>query len=262
MISIKLDRTLLIATLASLFSSPAFSTVSITPYFEAAGVQYIGPKGIALLCGSSTTCNIGTETFNHLAVGSLPAGYVSTFPNNGVITGTFSGDGKIMVADEYGGARGTGNYLAVSPNHPETLTLSQGVNFFGLWFSALDSTNSISFYNGSTEIYSFGASQFSNLVGACSSNLGFCGNPNANFLNQDGGQQYAFLDFVSTGGTFNKVVISEGNSGRFEADNETVGNISDPNPTGTSLTPEPGGLAIVGASLLLCCMGLRRFGVI
>ncbi len=245
------------------FAAAAFApaavqaNVNITPYYEAPGVQAIGPTGIALLCGSSTTCNIGTETFDSLAAGALPSGYVSTFPSNGPITGTFTGNGQIHNPDQYGAAGGTGKYLAVTPSNPVTLTLNQGVNFFGLWFSALDSTNTISFYNGSTFIYSFGASQFQALVGNCPSGS-FCGNPNSNFLGLNNNQQYAFLDFAATGGTFDKVVISEGNSGNFEADNETVGFVSNIRPTGTSLTPEPGGLAFIGAGVLTACFGLRR----
>lgn len=98
------------------------------------------------------------------------------------------------------------------------------MNFFGLWFSALDATNSLSFYQSGnpTPVYTFGASEFQALVGSCPSTA-FCGNPNANFLGQNHGQQYAFLEFVSTSGSFNSITLSEGNTGTFEADNMTVG---------------------------------------
>jgi hypothetical protein len=205
------------------------------------------------------------ENFDELTTQSL-SGYVSTFGNNGVITGIFTGSGIILAADQYGGAGGTGNYLAVGDGKTETVTLSEGVNFFGLWFSALDATNTLSFYQvgNSLPVYTFDAAQFQALVGNCPGTA-FCGNPNANFLGQNPDQQYAFLEFVSTGGSFNSVGVSEGNTGYFEADNMTVGYVSNPDPGGTAITPEPGSieLAMVGAGAL--CLGslcFRRFLVV
>ncbi len=262
--SISFGRICYAGTLALLSSSLAFAgTISITPYYEAAGVQSIGPVGEAQLCGVSPTCVIGTENFDALASTGGLFDYVSTFGNNGQITGAFTGSGLIFPADQYGGAGGTGNYLTVQDGQTETVTLNEGVNFFGLWFSALDATNSLSFYQtgNPNPVYTFGASEFQALVGACPG-TGFCGNPNTDFLGQNSSQQYAFLNFVSTGGTFNSIVISQGNSGTFEADNETVGYITDPNPIGTAFTPEPGSivLAFIGSGLLLAGIGLRRFG--
>ena len=248
-----------------LSTSFAYSSVSFAAYYEAAGTQSVGPIGQAQLCGTSTTCVIGTETFDALSTLTLQ-GDVSTFGNNGLITGTFSGTGTIDPADQYGGAGGTGNYLAVGYNKTETVTLSQGVDFFGLWFSAADATNSLSFYQAGnpTPVFTFGAAEFQALVGSCPGTA-FCGNPNANFLNANHGQQYAFLEFVSTGGSFNSITLSEGNTGTFEADNMTVGYISNPNPVGTGIsTPEPSslGLVILGAGMLwFGGLGIRRFTV-
>jgi hypothetical protein len=252
------------AAVAVLSSSIAFAG-SITPFYEASGVQGIGPTGIGILCGSSTTCNVGTENFDTLTTATL-LGAVATF--GGGITGTYAGDGRILPADEFGGAHATGNYLAVTDGSAESLTLSTPVNFFGLWFSALDPSNTLQFYQtGNPDpIYTFGADQFQALVGDCPGDP-YCGNPNAAFQNANNGQQYAYLEFLDTGGTFNRVVISEASdTGNFEADNEAVGDVSDPHIAGTSINaaPEPGSfvLAIAGAGLIFLGRGFRRFRLI
>ncbi len=259
-----LSRLLSVGVLALVSSSQAFPDIYMTAYYEAPGVESIGAAGKAQLCRLSPGgCIIGRESFNQLPTGWIAPGYVSSFSHNGQITGTFTGNGAILPADQYGGAGGTGKYLLVSAGHTETLTLNEGINFFGLWFSALDATNTLSFYQtgNSAPVYTFGASQFQGLVGSCPESTGYCGNPNAKFLDQNISQQYAFLDFFSTGGSFNSVVISEGNSGGFEADNETVGFLENPTALGTAFSPEPGdtSLVAIGAALLLGCAALRGF---
>ena len=257
-------KTTQVVTILTVLSSSAFAT-TITPFYEAAGVQGIGPTGIGILCGSSTTCSVGTENFDTLTTQTL-LGAVATFGAG--ITGTFSGDGQILPADDFGGAHATGNYLAVTDGSAESLTLSKSVNFFGLWFSALDPSNTLQFYQtGNPDpIYTFGADQFQALVGDCPDDP-YCGNPNAAFLNANRGQQYAYLEFLATGGTFNSVVISEASdTGNFEADNEAVGDVSNPSIAGTAINaaPEPGSLvlAIAGAGLILLGTRFRHFHLI
>jgi hypothetical protein len=55
--------------------------------------------------------------------------------------------------------------------------------------------------------------------------VAYHGNSNANFLGQDPGEAFAFVNFYDTTGTFNKVVFTEGNNfgGGYESDNHTVG---------------------------------------
>lgn len=194
--------------------------------------------------------------------------YSSTFTNtttfNGSgITGTYSGDFVINPADEYGGAGGTGYYIDTTTPHGNpgsyTLTLSQSVNYFGLWFSALDSGNELSFYNGTTLVYSFSPANYTTLVGACPSGSNpYCGNPNSAFLGDDSGQLYAYLNFLDTTGTFNKIVFTEDPAvGQFESDNQAVaqdvGSIG-----GTPLTPEPSSLMLLGTSFLGFAGVVRR----
>ena len=160
--------------------------------------------------------------------------------NGSGITGTYSGAYSIASANEFGGAGGTGQYITTSSSY--TLTLSSQVNYFGMWFSALDAGNQLSFYDGSTLVFSFSPTDYAALVGACPTTAAqpnYCGNPNSAFSGQNAGQQYAFLNFFDTNGSFNEIVFTENPQvGGFESDNHTVANLTSA-PGGTPLSPVP-----------------------
>jgi len=130
------------------FASKTARGDSFTVTYLGAGVQT--PQGITTY-----------ETFTS----PLGAGNTTTFNGSG-ITGTYSGDFAILAADQYGGAGGTGNFISTTtPNGGTgtyTLMLSQQVDYFGLWFSALDQGNDLYFYNGGTLVaqYNTGVADF------------------------------------------------------------------------------------------------------
>ena len=226
---------------------------------------------LGLLASALLPVNSKADTFSasYLAAGvqtPSASNYVNTFEsgvfntntrtttfNGSGITGTYSGNGTLNSADLYGGAGGSGLYAATTSSY--TLSLSSSVNYFGLWFSALDSGNQLSFYKDSTLLYTFTPSLYQSLVGACpSSSNAFCGNPNTAFKGQDSGEQFAFLNFYDTNGSFNKVTFTQTVQGAaFESDNHTVANLNSA-PLGTNIvTPEPSTwvLAITG----IFCIG-------
>lgn len=229
--------------------------------YAPAGVQ---APNTTTLCGSDSTCWIGEQTFPNSSVpapGNFPT-LISTGDASGRIAGTYSGSITISNNHEWGGAGGTGYYPTVS-NGSYTLTLTTsgglpGVNYFGLWFSALDNANELQFYENGTLLYSFTPTLFASLVGACpNTKNAFCGNPNNG---ENTGQQYAFLNFYDTNGYFNKIVFSETSSAGFESDNHTVGYMNPVDPTGTIIgaTPEPASIVLMLTGLLALAAVARR----
>ena len=203
---------------------------TIQASFLAAGVQT--PTGI--------TTNY--ETFN--TASSVP--FTTNFNGSGY-TGTYTGGVRWNAANAYGGAGGSGKYPTTSSSY--TLTINPSANYFGLWFSALDSGNQLQFYRDSSLLYSFTPADFISLVGTCPG-TGFCGNPNNH---ADPNEQFAYLNFYDSNGAFNKVVFTQLTSAGFESDNHAVAMLSGP-PGGTVIpkAPEPAtwGAFLLGGALI------------
>ena len=118
--------------------------------YEAPGVQ-----------NTTATFSVsGVETFNEQPTG-IGSGFTTDYGTGGAITGSYTGANGVQInpADVYGGAGGTGNYIAAFGNTPYTLTLTadptqdpQGINYFGYWLSALDAGNQVAFYKGGVEV--------------------------------------------------------------------------------------------------------------
>lgn len=222
--------------------------------------------GVCLLAAGAQSALADTLTITALAPGvQVPTGitnYYESFdtvaPSGGTlttnfngspVTGTYTGSYAILSADAYGGANGTKFISTSGTSSSYTLTLDKPVNYFGLWFSALDAGNSINFYNGKDLVDTFSASNFIGMVGPCSGNA-YCGNPNNGL---DAAEQFAYLNFYDPTGTFNKIVFDQDtSSGQFESDNQAVASLTSA-PGGTpvsGVTPEPATLFLFGTGLL------------
>jgi hypothetical protein len=236
-------------------STDAVATVIQVTYGNA-GIQ---SADSAALCAGTSVCVLGTENFDTRTTANLTGGFTSTFGLSGAqtITGTYSADataqsGSNLVsqpADQYGGAGGTGKYPELfSGSYSIVLAANgvPGVNYFGIWVSALDANNMIQFYNGSTLLYTFTPTLMINAINARANKSAYYGNPTTNFLGQDSGEPFAYVNFFGVGGTFDKLVISNSGGTGFESDNQTVG-YRNPNTIIGNLfaTPEPGTLLVL-----------------
>ena len=229
-------KVLVVLASSLVFASNAFCDAFLATYLGA-GVQT--PAGI--------TSNY--ETFNGITPGTSHS-FTTNF-NNSAYIGTYTGAVQWTRANVYGGAGGSGTYPETFSSY--TLTLSASANYFGLWFSALDAGNQLSFYQGSTLLYTFTPKDFVRLVGSCPGS-GFCGNPNPSFSGGDNQEQFAYLNFYDQTGGFNRIVFTELNHlGGFESDNQAVATLSTP-PFGRVVTslPEP---PVTGAIALVLIAG-------
>ena len=128
-------------------------------------------------------------------------------------TGTFSSV-KVNPVDVYGGANNS-NYAFSSESTKTTLTLSTGVSYFGMWWSAGDAGNILDFYSGATKIFTFTSSVLNGLSAS------YYGNPNTGG-NRGGNsaEKYAYINFfVQSGSQIDKIIARGSN---FESDNWTL----------------------------------------
>ena len=192
----------------------------------------------------SAVSGVTTQTFDSFSSGrykTLDVGF-----------GTLSSDNlQIVRADSYGGAGGTGRYFSVgsqSGGVTATLTLNSAQAYFGMWWSAADGLNKLTFLSGGKTVATFDSSA---ALGSLSS--AYLGNPNGS---GNDGEKYAYLNFFGKNGTtFDQIVFSNASTATgFESDNWSVTSKEVPPPyPGTiinGVVPEPASLALMGIGSL------------
>jgi hypothetical protein len=239
----------------TLLAAPAGATTMTVTYGNA-GAQSADTTN---LCVGTTTCAVGVENFDSRTTAQLTGGFTSNFVNSGgiTITGTYSADstaqsGSNLInssANQYGGAGLVGSYPQLFAGS-YTITLASsgvpGVNYFGLWISALDAQNSLSFYSGNNLLLAFTPTQMLAAINARSDKASYYGNPNNMTLNSN--EPYAFVNFFATGGTFDRVVFSNAGGTAFESDNHTVA-YRTPSPIIGNDIPAPWSISVMTSAL-------------
>ena len=234
----------------ALFAGQNASAGPITASYLAAGVQ---APNFSTTCGSATSCYYGTETFSGWAGGAFTSTFqtgTNNFTSSTYIQGAYTAGGDTnwskAPADQYGGANGTAPYPELfgktSPGDAYGISLTTsanipGVNYFGIWLSALDANNNLQFYNRGQLLYSFGSTDLQAALGTCSTSNAYCGNPTTPFKGLNSSEAYAYVNFFDTVGYFDEVVLYNlsGSTG-FESSNHAVAYINPLVVSGTTFS--------------------------
>jgi hypothetical protein len=203
----------------SLASLAASAVLLMSPSASRAGytVSIDAPKTQA-----STVAGVVTETFNTLALGSY------TTLNTPIGTYSASSPGLIVVApDAFGGANQT-QYMAVGaqsgPTLTTTLTLTTPASYFGIYWSAVDSQNSLVIFSGATPELTINQATILALVAG---NSAYFGNPNNGL---DTTEPFVYLNINTTGGSEITSIkfVNESTATGFESDNHSVTSVPEP----------------------------------
>lgn len=224
-----------------------------------------------------------TETFN--TDNGWPSTGIQTSTVNSPGLTTYGGvynftgsTGAIVNADQYGGAGGTGQYVAMGNywtgnDNPYTLTLATPANYFGFWWSAGDQNNYIEFFRNGHLVATFTSANVFSILSdnpTITNNNGdiyatneYFGNP---YTGQNGSEPYAYVSIYSSGVSFDEIRFDNGTltSTGFESDNHSLyyGTLT---PTGTQVfvadipaIPEPGTIALAGLAATALLIFRRR----
>lgn len=217
----------------SAFIAHTSAEAAITLSVSAPGSASAGLSGYSFGVANLDALSNGPTSFN--------------FVGTSITGATTEGFINIGSANVYGGANGTGQFGTINGS-PATIQLSQSVNYFGLWGSALDGNNTVALYNDDNLLGSY--SLQSVLQGDPTFSNSYYGNP---FGGGNGGELYAFFNFASDS-AFNRIQLIQNGGGGFEFDNLTVGTAV------VSTAPEPASWAmfILGFGLIGQCLRRRR----
>ncbi|MEH2149128.1 Npun_F0296 family exosortase-dependent surface protein [Nostoc sp.] len=134
----------------------------------------------------------------------------------------------VVNADQYGGAGGKDKYFDVDTNRSgngqkvSTLNLQSPQSYFGLWWSAGDANNVMTFLSQGQTVFSMTTADVVSYIANLPNKDSYYGNPNSTFKNQNTGEPYAFINFYDVGGTFDQIQFTNVGGSGFESDNHTV----------------------------------------
>jgi len=195
--------------------------------------------GVSVAGQGQTSAFSGQAGYTTFDFESSPLGSVLQAPYSGngrIVTGSQSGQ---YAAPQTPADQNSSRYLAVPFQTSGTMSVSVDAptlsNYFGLWWGSVDNYNTISFFNGNTQVATFNGQQIRAV-------------PNP-LLTPGTQSEAAYFNFAFTDGdAFTRVVLSS-SSFALESDNHVFG---------TAVVPVPGAAVLLMSGMLGMLFASRR----
>ena len=257
-----------------LLAAPGVVHASIVVTIGAPGAEFAKFTGTGGVCSTlpTATCNYGEETFSDWRGGAFTSSFTTgehSFASGTSISGAYSGSISYDTNNTYGGAYGTAPYPSANGLSQYRLDLSTtgipGVNYFGVWISAMDASNKLIIYSGGTAVFSFVSSDLRNAIQGTATPSRYYGDPDNG---RDSSEPFAYVNIFDTSGYIDRVDFTNNGSSNFENSNNAAGYFTPLTVQGTDVqvttntipaVPEPATFVLAGSALTgLFLLGRRR----
>jgi hypothetical protein len=243
----------------SISASPVKAT---TITYEAPGVvsasSAVGPTTQVDFNSLSTGQQGYNYTYNDVSGINVKANYNTLNVYNYGQNGKIAGASNTQFISQFASGAPDGKNVAVTTlSFTNTANSSSvGINYFGFFWSSLDTGNQLQFYNGNTLLNTLNVTNVPALLGN-----------NASFIGGPYNQYSAFFNFYADSNlSFTKIVFTQKTNGGFESDNHTFRIPDALVRTGTPVTngltgvvvPEPS-LMVPMVSLMACFFALSVY---
>ncbi len=223
-----------------------------------------GGPGICDEAAPQGTCVYGTETFQNWTGGGFTSAFMTgdhNFPAGTSLTGIYSGAISYDTNNTFGGTNGTAPYPAAIRSSEYNLALSgtgvPGVNYFGIWITAMDTSNLLRLHTASGQVLNFNSSVLKNYISADTTNGSqYYGNPDNGL---DPLEPFAYVNFYDVNGYFTGIDVTNNGPSNFESSNHAAGYFSPLVIGGSPVpVPEPAGIGALAAGLIGMALGRRQ----